>query len=97
MKNLNLYFELRRHAKLAEQRNPMYEKSRFARFWIYLMAAFWIGYLIFFGSMFALALQGGSKEPYHYINAGLLVFLALDFGIRLCFQKTPSQEVRAQL
>lgn len=91
---MNLFIELRHHSKLAEQRNPMYDKSRFAKLWVYLMIAFWAGYLIFFGSMFAFALQDASVEPYHIINSGLLIFMALDFVIRLAFQKTPSQEVK---
>lgn len=91
---MNLYFELRRLSKLAEARNPMYEKNRFAKFWIYLMVAFWIGYLIFFGSLFAFIGEDASVESYHIINAGLIFFLALDFLIRLLVQKTPSQEMK---
>lgn len=94
---MNLFIELRRHARLSDRRNPMYEKSRFAKFFIYLMVAFWAGYMLFFGIMFAFALQDESVEPYHFINAGLLVFLALDFIIRLPMQKTPTQEVKPYL
>ena len=32
---MNLFLELRRHGRLADKRHPMYEKSRFARFWMY--------------------------------------------------------------
>lgn len=91
---MNLFLELRRHGQLADRRNPMYEKSRFAKFWIYLMVAFWAGYLIFFGTMFASAFDGGAQEPYHVLNAGLLFVLALDFLIRMPFQKTPTQEMK---
>lgn len=72
----------------------MYEKSRFAKFWIYLMVVFWAGYLIFFGSLFAIALQDGSREPYHIINGGLLVFFVMDFIMRIPLQKIPSQELK---
>lgn len=91
---MNLFLELRRHGKLADKRNPMYEKSRFAKFWIYLMVAFWAGYLIFFGTMFAFAFDGKAQEPYHILNAGLLFVLLLDFLTRMPFQKTPTQEVK---
>ncbi len=91
---MNLFLELRHHSKLANRRNPMYEKSRFAKFWIYLMVVFWAGYLIFFGIMFSFAFSEGSREAYHIMNSGLLFILALDFIIRLPFQKTPSQEVK---
>lgn len=84
---MNLFLELRRHGKLANQRNPMYEKSRFAKFWIYLMVVFWAGYLIFFGITFAFAFSEGAQEAYHLLNGGLLFILALDFVIRLPFQK----------
>lgn len=91
---MNLFLELRRHGKLAEKRNPMYEKSRFAKFWMYFMGVFWAGYLMFFGTMFAFAFDGGSVEPYHVLNAGFIFVMALDFLMRFPFQKTPTQEVK---
>ena len=51
---MNLFLELRRHGKLADKRHPMYEKNRFGRLWMYLMAIFWAGYLMFFGTLFVL-------------------------------------------
>lgn len=51
------------------------------------MAAFWAGYLIFFGTTFAFALSEESREPYQIINGGLIIILALDFLIRFPFQK----------
>ena len=94
---MNLFIELRRHGKLAEKRNPMYEKSRFAKFWMYFMAVFWVGYLMFFGIMFSFAFDGGSVEPYHVLNAGFIFVMALDFLMRFPFQKTPTQEVKPYL
>ena len=61
------------------------------------MAAFWAGYLIFFGTMFAFALSEESREPYQIINGGLIIILALDFLIRFPFQKTPTQEMKPYL
>ena len=95
--NMNLFLELRRHGKLADKRHPMYEKNRFGRFWMYLMAIFWAGYLIFFGTLFAFVMQDEAREPYHIINSGLVFFLALDFVMRFPFQKTPTQEVKPYL
>ena len=94
---MNLFLELRRHGKLADKRHPMYEKNRFGRLWMYLMAIFWAGYLMFFGTLFAFAMQDEAREPYHIINAGLIFFLVLDFMIRFPFQKTPTQEVKPYL
>lgn len=54
---MNLFLELRRHGKLAEKRHPMYEKSKFGKFWMYFMSVFWAGYLIFFGTTFAFRLR----------------------------------------
>ncbi|WP_373837628.1 DUF5687 family protein [Bacteroides heparinolyticus] len=91
---MNLFLVLRKHGRLADKRNPMYEKSRFAKFWIYLMTAFWAGYLIFFGTMLAFAMQDEATEPYHILNSGLMFVLVLDFVTRMPFQKTPTQEVK---
>ena len=89
-----LFNELRKHRKLAEKRNPMFEANRFAKFWGYFMALFWIGYLIFFGTMFAFAMDGGSKEPYHVMNAGFVFVMGIDFLMRFAFQKPPTQEMK---
>ena len=91
---MNLFFELRKHAKLANKRHPMYEKGKFAKFWIYFMAIFWAGYLVFFGTTFAFAFEGGAKEAYHVLNSGLIFILAIDFVMRFPFQKTPTQEIK---
>ncbi len=94
---MNLFLELRRHGRLADKRHPMYDKNRFGRFWMYFMAAFWAGYLIFFGTTFAFALEGEAREPYHIINGALIIILAIDFLIRFPFQKTPTQEMKPYL
>jgi len=45
--------ELRKHGRLAARRHPMYEKNKVAKILGYVMAAFWAGYLRFFGTTFA--------------------------------------------
>ena len=94
---MNLFLELRRHGRLADKRHPMYEKSRFARFWMYFVAVFWAGYLIFIGTMLAFGFEDAAVEPYHLLNSGLVFILALDFLMRFPFQKTPTQEVKPYL
>ena len=94
---MNLFLELRRHGKLADKRNPMYDKGKFAEYFIMLMAFFWAGYLIFFGTLFGFAFDGGSIEPYHVMNAGFIFVFMLDFLIRCMGQKTPTQEVKPYL
>lgn len=94
---MSLFLELRKHGKLADKRNPMYEKNKFGKFWMYFMAIFWAGYLIFIGSAFAFAFNGGATEAYHVLNSGLIIILAIDFMMRFPFQKPPTQEVKPYL
>lgn len=94
---MTLFYELRKHGKLAAKRNPMYDKNRFGKYAMYAMAAFWAGYLIFFGTTFAFAFDTNSMEPYHIMNSGLIFVLALDFILRFPLQKTPTQEVKPYL
>lgn len=94
---MSLFLELRKHGKLAAKRHPMYEKNKFGKFWMYLMAIFWAGYLVFFGTIFAFALSSESVEAYHILNSALIFILLLDFLIRFPFQKAPTQEVKPYL
>ncbi len=94
---MNLFIELRKQGKLAAKRNPMYEKNKFGKFWMYFMAIFWAGYLIFIGTAFAFAFSSGAREAYHVLNSGLIFVLTLDFLMRFLFQKTPTQEVKPYL
>ncbi len=90
--------ELRKQGKLANRRHPMYDKNRFARFFMYFGAVFWGGYLVFFGVMMAKALSTASHtEAYHLLNSALVFILTLDFLIRFPFQKTATQEIRPYL
>lgn len=95
-----IFNELRRHGRLAAKRHPMYEKNKAAKILGYVMAAFWAGYLIFFGTTFAFGFSDmvPNREPYHVMNAVALIFiLALDFLMRVPLQKTPTQEVKPYL
>lgn len=95
-----IFNELRKHGQLASKRHPMYEKNKAAKVLGYVMATFWAGYLIFFGTTFAFGFADmvPNREPYHVMNAVVLIFiLALDFMLRVPFQKTPTQEVKPYL
>jgi hypothetical protein len=94
---MNLFLELRRHGKLSEKRNPVYEKNKFGKVFTYVMVIFSVGCLIFFGVMFAIMLKDTSREPYHFVNAGLFFLFAYDFLMRFPFQKLPTQEVKPYL
>lgn len=60
---MSLFIELRKQGKLAAKRNPMYEKNKFGKFWMYFMAVFWAGYLIF--SEHCLLLLSVTVQPRH--------------------------------
>ena len=95
-----IFNELRKHGRLAAKRHPMYEKNKVAKIFGYVMGAFWAGYLIFFGTTFAFGFSDmvPNREPYHVMNGVVLIFiLALDFLLRVPFQKTPTQEVKPYL
>ena len=95
-----IFNELRKHGRLASKRHPMYEKNKVAKIFGYIGVAFWAGYLIFFGTTFAFGFADmvPNREPYHVMNAVALIFiLALDFLLRIPFQKTPTQEVKPYL
>ncbi len=95
----SLFKELRRHNKLAAQRNPMYEKNRFAQFFLIFGAIFWVAYLIFMGTMLALALKKSvvQFEAYQMLNTVLPLVLSLDFLMRFPLQKPPTQEITPYL
>ncbi len=91
--------ELRKHSKLAAKRHPMFEKNKFGKFYLYFMMLFWAGYLIFFGILFGFGFADTfpTMEPYHIMNKGIFIVLALDFLLRFAFQKTPTQEIKPYL
>ncbi len=91
--------ELRKHAKLAAKRHPMFEKNKFGKFFLYFMMLFWAGYFIFFGIAFGFGFSEmfPTMEPYHIMNKGLFIILAIDFLFRFAFQKTPTQEIKSYL
>lgn len=96
-KEMNFFFELRHQGKLSARRNPMFEKNRFAKVFVYIGIAFWACYLIFFGFTLAQNLGNGGHEAYQTINSGLIFILALDFLLRFPFLQTPTQEVKPYL
>ena len=78
------FLEIRRNRKLAARRSPMFEKNRFAKVFMYCGIAFWTAYLLFIGVMLPFAFQESfpGMEPYHILNQGLVIILAIDFLIR---------------
>ena len=78
----HLFFDIRKLHKLDEKRSPMFEKNRFAKVMVYLGIAFWAAYLVLFGVLLPSAFSEGfpGMEPYHILNKGLLIVLAIIFA-----------------
>ena len=95
----SLFKELRLHNKLAAQRNPMFEKNKFAKFFLFFGGLFWVGYLIFLGVIIAFALKKSiiNLEAYQALNTILPLVLSLDFLMRFPLQKPPTQEITPYL
>jgi hypothetical protein len=90
--------ELRRQLKLSAKRHPMYDQNKFGKIMMYFAGVFWAGYLMFFGSLLAFAMNSSSNmESYHLMNKYLLVFLILDFLLRFMAQPLPTQEMKPYL
>ena len=81
--------ELRRHRRLGEKRHPMYEQSKYAKFFMGFIALFWIAYLVLFGVLFPPLFKEAwpGMEPYHILNSGMLIILVVDFLFRFLVQK----------
>lgn len=96
---MNIFLELRKQGKLASKRNPMFEKSKTAKIWIYIGVAFWACYLIFFGVMLGTAFRGEHIYRNQLIStlAAIPFILVIDFLVRFPFQQTPTQEVKPYL
>lgn len=96
---MNIFKELWKQGKLASKRNPMFEKSKTAKIWIYIGVAFWACYLIFLGVTLGVALRGEHIYRAQLINAFVSVpfILVVDFLMRFAFQQLPTQEVKPYL
>jgi len=93
---VSLFKEIRRQRKLSEKRHPMYQNNKFGKYFMYLFALIWVGYLILFGfllpTIFREELPG--MEPYHTLNKGMWFIFMLDFLLRFMAQKLPASEVK---
>lgn len=88
-----LYNLIRKNQKLAVRRHPMLDQNKAMKIFIYIMAAFWAAYLMFFGIMFG-SIDFGAFENFDMIDGGMIWFLVLDFYLRFTMQETPAQEIK---
>lgn len=97
MKLLQTYqlFRLIRHnQKLAMKRHPMFETNKWMKGFTYVFIALWAAYLMIFGVMLGMGIDGEAYEAFDLINGGMIFLLALDFFQRFSMQETPAQQVK---
>ena len=95
MNKLSLFFLLRKNNRLSYRRSPAFEQSVIAQVMLFIGAGFMAVYLIFIGTMLAMA-ANSSYEP-GLLVAVLPVFLAIDFALRFMIQQTPAMLVKPYL
>lgn len=96
MKFLEIYKTLRRHRKLADERDPMYYANKAAKFIVWFFTILFLLYLVLFAVMFSLiANDDVSSATAIEFMVGLSPFIfAIDFGARFIMQQTPSQLIK---
>lgn len=90
---LQLYKQIRLNEKLAAKRHPLIEQNKFMKVFVYIFAAFWAVYLMFFGFMIG-QVTDLNYEIFDILDGFLILFLGGDFFIRLSYQETPAQRVK---
>ena len=93
---ITLLKDIRQQRKLSAKRHPMYQNNKFGKYFMYLFALIWVGYLVLFGfllpSLFREEMPG--MEPYHVLNGGMWYIFMIDFCMRFMGQKLPASEVK---
>ncbi len=89
----NIYKIISKNEKLAAKRHPLVEQNKFMKVFVYIFAAFWAIYLMFFGVVFG-QIDNLNYEIFDLLDGSMIIFLALDFFIRLTFQETPAQRLK---
>lgn len=95
MRAYEIYRLLNQHIRLGERRSPMFERNRFARYFVYGMVAFWAIYLVFIGvELFFVAKSDSESTGYELLGGMMPFILTIDFLIRFMMTQTPSQMVK---
>ena len=86
---------LRKHVRLSERRSEVWKQNKVAKALIYFSGVVTVLYLIFIAVMISLIANSSETRTPYEIIFGLLPFLmAVDFGVRLMAQQTPSQLIK---
>jgi hypothetical protein len=95
MNKLQLFFILRKHTRLSEKRNPMYESNQYGKFFGYLALSIFAIEFIALGTFFGWL---SVKEDMPAMLFFLMPFMMLlDFGARFMTQQTPLMLVKPYL
>lgn len=98
MNRLRLLLTLRRHARLAERRSPLYEQNRWAKLLYGAMGCFALFYLAIVSIPLALvANSSGSFTSCGFFYGIVPFILTADFLLRFIGQQTPVQLVKPYL
>ena len=95
MNKIQLFFLLRKHTKLSQKRNPMFEANQYGKFFGYLFASIMAVEFIALGTFLGwIAAKEGEQEVLLY---GMPFILLLDFASRFMTQQTPLMLVKLAL
>jgi len=95
MNRLQLFRLLRHNNNLGYRRSPSFEQSMVAKILMLLGGAFFVLYLIIYGTLFA-TIAISEHEPSMILGLMPLMLL-VDFGIRFMVQQTPSMLIKPYL
>jgi hypothetical protein len=76
------------------KRHPMFETNKWMKGFTYVFIALWAAYLMIFGVMLGMGIDGEAYEAFDLINGGMIILLVLDFFQRFSMQETPAQQVK---
>lgn len=90
-----LFVLLRQHQNLAEQRDPIFETNRAAKWVAIISMAFFVVYLIIIAILLALSANETRRftAPELFMGVSPIIFL-LDHWVRFLVQQTPSQIIK---
>ncbi len=92
---LQLYLTLRRHRKLSERRDPMFEANKAAKWSVYVSMTIMVLYLLIFAILFAIDANDSRRYTTIEYLMGISPFIILiDFWLRFIAQQTPSQIIK---
>ncbi len=95
MNRLQLFLELRRHRRLADRRSLDFSRNKVAKWFVYIISAIMLIYLMGFAVMFSLIVNDDrTTDSVSFIMTVAPFLLTLDFFFRFIAQQTPAQLVK---